>query len=176
MNGEDLLRSLNHIDESWIQSAETEHPESAPRKSWLRLLPAACILLLVCGLGMGKWGRLEEFRCQADIADTNLDTAESIIETKPASGSAQQYPATAEEPAFQMQISFGAEGLTGTILQTPDAEVFPVGMELNLILLESDTDGSALCRRGTDETVSVEMISYDRETNTAVVCLLEDTH
>ena len=177
MNGKDLFEGISHIDERYIEEAETK---AFPRKYWTNAAAlAACLCIILFSL-YSLWNPIAT---EGNIAqDESTHPAGGI---GPMDGEAipEDSPIT-EVPSVILYVEEPTEyGWIGTVCELVDTDIFEVGMELNVVMTETiwqeDGDGNSLVveQKRPDYSgcyVMVQFIHYDPETNTIAVNLIRE--
>ena len=173
MSGKDLFEGMGHIDERFIEEAETK---AFPRKDWTKgAALAACLCLILLGL--------HSIVTAGNIAQDEVTQSSGV--TEPMEGIAFPEGSPAEEvPSVILYVQEQTEGgFIGTVCELVDTDIFEVGMELNVVMTQTirdeAMDGNSIVveQKRPDYTgcsVLVQFIHYDRETNTIAVNLIRE--
>lgn len=170
MNGKDLFEGLNHIDERYIEEAETR---AFPRPHWLRTAAlAACLCLALLGLYTlrGPTGAESSAQDESTLSAGGAEPGEAARpENKP----------VIEVPSVLLFIREQTDhGYTAIVAELVDTDIFELGMEVNVALTDTvrleDADGHCVVadqmkQDYTGTYVLVQFTRYDRETGTLVV-------
>ena len=169
MNGKDLFEAMSHVDERYIDEAESKMiPKTIP---WMKLASmAACLCLLVLTVHS-----LRPFLRGNETEGVLIEDAqESAI------GVPDDVP-VGEVPSVILYVEdMTAVGFTGTVAELVDTDIFEVGMELNVVLADTpryetaDGKPSVSTDFKIKDYVMVQFIEYDRETRTIVVNVIQE--
>ena len=169
MNGKDLFEAMSHVDERYIDEAESKMiPKTIP---WIKLASmAACLCLLVLTVHS-----LRPFLRGNETEGVLIEDAqESAI------GVPDDVP-VGEVPSVILYVEdVTAVGFTGTVAELVDTDIFEVGMELNVVLADTpryetaDGKPSVSADFKINDYVMVQFIGYNRETSTIVVNVVQE--
>lgn len=176
MNGKDLLAGMSHIDERYIEEAETK---AFPRKYWMNAAAlAACLCLVLFSLYFPG----NPIATEGSIAQDE-ETAPADVESISGQGVPEDSPVE-EVPSVILYVQEQTEtGCVGIVSELVDTDIFEIGMELNVILADQiqqeDTDGQSIVveQKRPDYSghyVMVQFVDYDPDTETIVVNLIRE--
>ena len=164
MNGQDLFEAMSHVDERYVDEAESKMiPKTIP---WMKLASmAACLCLLV----LTVYG-LRPFLNGSETEGVLIEDAQES-----AVGVPEEIPAT-EVPSVILYVEeMTMAGFTGTVAELVDTDIFQVGMELNVVLADTTRHETAESKANYAGTyVMVQFIEYNRETSTIVVNIVQE--
>ena len=176
MNGKDLFEAMSHVDERYIDEAESKMiPKTIP---WIKLASmAACLCLVLFGvyqmLPMMAPESIEDTVPQGSLTDPMSQPPQDPNERVPG-----QIP-TGEVPSVVLFVDEMTEtGFWGTVAELVDTDVLEIGMELNVVVADGtrhETSAEAKLDY-TGQYVVVQFITYDRETNTIVVNMITEAN
>lgn len=169
MSGKELLESMSYVDEKYVEEAENEALKNSGGILWKKWIPAAACFCIVAGGVLAFWNPFSQVMTQDTAAESSQSniSVESIVEDF----EIQYENDPAECPAVILSVGKLTEnGFTGTVTKLVDTEIFEVGMELNVVL-EAATESAMEYTGGM--LVQVQFISYDTETGTIVVNMVE---
>ena len=177
MNGKDLFEGMSHIDERYIEEAETS---AFPRLHWTQAAAlAACLCLILFSL----------YAIQNPLAmEGSIPQDEQTI---PAGGDEPMAGAASPEDSPMMEVPSvilyvqeqTEDGWIATVSELVDTDVFEVGTALNVVVTDTirqedaDRNSFVVEQARPDYTgcyVMVQFIQYDRETDTIVVNLIQE--
>ena len=129
MNGKDLFEAMSHVDERYVDEAESKMiPKNIP---WIKLASmAACLCLILFALHNLKpnFNRTESMGIPEQSVEDAQESASGVPEDTP----------TGEVPSVILYVEeMTAVGFTGTVAELVDTDIFEVGMELNVVLADS---------------------------------------
>ena len=176
MNGKDLFEAISHIDERYIEEAETK---AFPRKYWTNAAAlAACLCLILFSLYS-----LRDPVATEGSAAQDEETAPAGVESYGGLGVPENSPSE-EVPCVILYVQEQTEaGWVGIVSELVDTDIFEIGMELNVVLADQirneTAGGSSLVVEDkkadySGRYVMVQFIEYDRETRTIVVNLIRE--
>ena len=169
MNGKDLFEAMSHVDERYIDEAESKMiPKTIP---WIKLASmAACLCLLVLTVhSLRPFLRGNE--TEGILIEDAQESAIGVPDDAP----------VGEVPSVILYVEdMTAVGFTGTVAELVDTDIFEVGMELNVVLADTpryetaDGKPSVSADFKIKDYVMVQFIEYDRETRTIVVNVIQE--
>ena len=169
MNGKDLFEAMSHVDERYVDEAESKMiPKTIP---WIKVVSmAACLCLLVLTVH-GLRPFLRENETEGVLVEDAQESAIGVPEDVP----------VGEVPSVILYVEdMTAAGFTGTVAELVDTDIFEVGMELNVVLADTpryETAGgkpSVSADFKINDYVMVQFIEYNRETSTIVVNVVQE--
>ncbi len=176
MNGKDLLAGMSHIDERYIEEAETK---AFPRKYWLN---AAALAACLCFILFSLYSLRNPIATEGSTAQDEV-TQPVGVEAMGGEASPEDSPML-EVPSVILYVQeLTEDGCIGIVSELVDTDIFEIGMELNVVLddqiRQEDTDGQSIVveQKRPDYSghyVMVQFIEYDRETGTIVVNLIRE--
>lgn len=171
MNGKDLFEGISHIDERYIEEAETK---AFPRKYWTN---AAALAACLCFILFSLYSMWNPIATEGNIAQDESTHLAGGIGPMEGEASPEDSPET-EAPSVILYVEEPTEhGWIGTVCELVDTDIFEIGMELNVVLEDTvrdeAMDGHSVIveQKRPDYTgcyVMVQFIEYDRETKTIV--------
>ena len=179
MNGKDLFEAMSHVDERYVDEAESKMiPKTIP---WLKLASmAACLCLVLFGvyqmlpmMAPGAPESIEDTVPQGSLTDPMSQPPQDPNERVPG-----QIP-TGEVPSVVLYVDDMTEsGFVGTVAELVDTDVFEIGMELNVVVADGTRHETSADAKTdyTGQYVVVQFITYDRETNTIVVNMIAEAN
>lgn len=175
MSGKELLEGMSYVDERFVDEAENRAIGKGSAVQWKRWMTvAACLCIFLIGIiSAREMLPFSSGNSSETAAGDQLMGQENALED-----GAEVIP---DQEAISLTLRIEAVqegGFTGTVAALEGSDVFLIGMELNVVV-ESDNDalpqGGAGSKKvwETGSLVQVWVVSYDAQTNTAVVNLLE---
>lgn len=182
MTGKDLFEGLSHIDERYIEEAETAKSISFP---WLKVgAVAACFCLLLCAFFYGNHAQSETLPDVENLLQIPPAASIPPSETPTESISVPNQGPVSEVPSVILRVEqMTDEGFVGIVAELVDTDVFDLGMELNVVLpqhtnqniiAEADSEFKSQAVDYKGVCVLVRFISYDRDTNTIVAEFVQE--
>ena len=176
MNGKDLFEGMSYVDERFIDEAETR---SYPRTHWLK---AAALAACLCLILFSMYSLRDPIASEGNIAQDE-ETAPAGVESISGQGVPEESPVE-EVPSVILYVQEQTEtGWIGIVSELVDTDIFEIGMELNVVLVDQiwqeNTDGHSLIveSKSADYTgsyVMVQFVDYDPDTATIVVNLIRE--
>ena len=169
MNGKDLFEAMSHVDERYIDEAESKMiPKNIP---WMKLATmAACLCLLVLTVHSLRLF-LRGNETEGALMEDAQESAIGVPDDAP----------VGEVPSVILYVEdMTAVGFTGTVAELVDTDIFEVGMELNVVLADTpryetaDGKPSVSADFKINDYVMVQFIEYNRETSTIVVNVVQE--
>ena len=189
MSGKDLFEGMSYVDARFVDEAENKTLPKRVVSPWIHAAAmAACLCLILFSLynlqpylrgkteGIATEGAADAMPEGAMQEQVDLESQESQINT-PAEGPINEVPSVILFVEDMTDLGF-----VGTVAQLVDADIFKVGMELNVVVTDgtrhetADGSPSMSAASKTDYSgsyVRVHFIEYDRETETIVVNMIQ---
>ena len=185
MNGKELFEGMSLIDDRFVEEAEHHIPRKPTVNHFIRLLPMAACLFLILTAAIGFY----EISGRPEVIPP--ETVLTSIPSEPSSPSKPQQDNKPEEvskdhvtevPSVILRVKqTTAEGFIGTVAELVDTDIFPIGTELQVVLVDGMREEATMADADQHKSqntslvgslISVQFLNYDPETGTITVNLI----